>query len=103
MLLEKISSPEDVKRLKAEDLRRLACELRETIIQTVSVNGGHLASNLGVVELTLAIHYVFDSAKDRIIWEVGHQCYSHKLITGRRDKFSSIRKEGGISGFPKRE
>lgn len=103
MLLEKINSPLDVKRLKAEDLLRLACELREAIIQTVSVNGGHLASNLGVVELTLALHYVFDSSKDRIIWDVGHQCYSHKLVTGRRDKFSSIRKEGGISGFPKRE
>ncbi len=103
MLLENINSPSDVKRLKAEDLRRLACELRETIIQTVSVNGGHLASNLGVVELTLALHYVFDSSKDRIIWDVGHQCYSHKLITGRRERFSSIRKEGGMSGFPKRE
>ncbi len=103
MLLEKIDSPSDLKGLKAEDLRRLAGELRETIIQTVSVNGGHLASNLGVVELTLALHYVFDSPKDKIIWDVGHQSYSHKLITGRRERFHSIRKENGISGFPKRE
>lgn len=103
MLLETINSPADVKRLKGEELLKLAEELRETIIQTVSVNGGHLASNLGVVELTLALHYVFDSPKDKIIWDVGHQSYSHKLITGRREKFSTIRKENGISGFPKRE
>lgn len=103
MLLETINSPADVKRLKGEELLKLAEELRETIIQTVSVNGGHLASNLGVVELTLALHYVFDSPKDKIIWDVGHQSYSHKLITGRREKFATIRKENGISGFPKRE
>lgn len=103
MILENINSPSDVKKLKAEDLRSLAGELRETIIRTVSINGGHLASNLGVVELTLALHYVFDSPKDKIIWDVGHQSYSHKLITGRREKFHSIRKENGISGFPKRE
>lgn len=103
MLLETINSPADVKRLKGEELLKLAEELRETIIQTVSVNGGHLASNLGVVELTLALHYVFDSPKDKIIWDVGHQSYSHKLITGRREKFPTIRKENGISGFPKRE
>ena len=103
MLLETINSPADVKRLKGEELLKLAEELRETIIRTVSVNGGHLASNLGVVELTLALHYVFDSPKDKIIWDVGHQSYSHKLITGRREKFSTIRKENGISGFPKRE
>jgi 1-deoxy-D-xylulose-5-phosphate synthase len=103
VLLETINSPADVKRLKGEELLKLAEELRETIIQTVSVNGGHLASNLGVVELTLALHYVFDSPKDKIIWDVGHQSYSHKLITGRREKFPTIRKENGISGFPKRE
>jgi len=103
VLLDSINSPEDVKRLKAEDLIRLAGELRETIIRTVSVNGGHLASNLGVVELTLALHYVFDSPKDKIVWDVGHQSYSHKLITGRREQFSTIRKENGLSGFPKRE
>ena len=86
MLLETINSPADVKKLKGEELLKLAEELRKTIIQTVSVNGGHLASNLGVVELTIALHYVFDSPKDKIIWDVGHQSYSHKLITGRREQ-----------------
>src|SRR5512147_711082 len=99
MQIEKISSPRDLKAMKPEELRTLAAELRETIIRTVSVNGGHLASNLGVVELTLALHYVFDSPKDKIIWDVGHQSYSHKLITGRREKFHSIRKEDGLAGF----
>jgi 1-deoxy-D-xylulose-5-phosphate synthase len=103
MLLDSINSPADVKKLKPEELRTLADELRNTIIKTVSVNGGHLASNLGVIELTLALHYVFNSAVDKIVWDVGHQSYGHKLITGRRDLFPTIRKEGGIAGFPKRE
>src|SRR5208282_3817386 len=103
MYLEKIGSPLDVKRLKGEELKILAGELREAIIQTVSENGGHLASNLGAIELTIALHYIFESPKDKIIWDVGHQSYSHKLLTGRREKFGSIRKDGGISGFPKRE
>lgn len=103
MILEKIDSPADVKKLGLEDMKKLAGELRDTIIQTVSVNGGHLSSNLGVIELTIALHYVFDSRTDRIVWDVGHQSYSHKLLTGRRTRFSTIRKENGISGFPKRE
>ncbi|MBI5639355.1 MAG: 1-deoxy-D-xylulose-5-phosphate synthase [Nitrospirae bacterium] len=101
MFLEAIDSPSDLKKLRMEDIRVLAGEIRDVIIQTVSVNGGHLASNLGVVELTLALHYVFDSPKDKIIWDVGHQSYTHKLITGRRKSFSTIRKEGGLSGFPR--
>src|SRR5271169_1427385 len=103
MFLEKIDSPDDLKKLGQEDLRKLAEELREIIVRTVSINGGHLASSLGVIELTLALHYVFNSPIDKIIWDVGHQSYSHKLITGRRERFHSIRKENGISGFPKRE
>ena len=101
MILEKIDSPSDLKKLSIEELRLLAEELRQTIIRTVSVNGGHLASSLGTVELTIALHYIFDSPVDKIIWDVGHQSYSHKLVTGRRDNFFSIRKENGISGFPK--
>lgn len=102
-MLERIGSPSDLKRLGIEDLKTLAGELREKIIGTVSINGGHLASNLGVVELTIALHYVFDSPVDKIVWDVGHQSYSHKLLTGRRDEFPSIRKERGLSGFPKRQ
>lgn len=101
MFLEKINSPSDLKALRLEDLKILAGELRDQIIRTVSVNGGHLASNLGVVELTIALHCVFDTPLDKIVWDVGHQSYSHKLLTGRRDEFSSIRKAQGISGFPK--
>jgi 1-deoxy-D-xylulose-5-phosphate synthase len=103
MFIETINSPSDLKKLKPEELRILADELRTEIIRTVSVNGGHLASNLGVIELTIALHYVFNSPEDKIVWDVGHQSYVHKLLTGRRDVFSTIRKEGGISGFPKRE
>ncbi|MEJ2695028.1 MAG: 1-deoxy-D-xylulose-5-phosphate synthase [Candidatus Sulfobium sp.] len=101
MFLEKINSPSDLKALSSEELKVLAGELREEIIRTVSVNGGHLASNLGVVELTIALHRVFNCPEDKIVWDVGHQSYSHKLLTGRRERFSAIRKEKGISGFPK--
>jgi 1-deoxy-D-xylulose-5-phosphate synthase len=101
MILEKIDSPLDLKKLSFDEMRLLSEELRQVIIQTVSVNGGHLASSLGVIETTLALHYVFDTPKDKIIWDVGHQSYSHKLLTGRRDRFSTIRKENGLSGFPK--
>lgn len=101
MLIEKIKSPADVKKLSAEELKCLSEELRDLIIERVSINGGHLASNLGVIELTIALHYVFDSPSDKIIWDVGHQSYTHKLITGRYEKFSTIRKHNGISGFPK--
>jgi 1-deoxy-D-xylulose-5-phosphate synthase len=100
-LLPFINSPKDLKTLNYAGLSRLAAEIRELIISTVSQNGGHLASNLGVVELTIALHRVYDSPADKIIWDVGHQCYAHKLLTGRYAYFSSIRKSGGIAGFPK--
>ncbi len=93
--------PGDLKKLNVSQCRQLCREIRRIIIKTVSENGGHLASNLGTVELTLAIHRVFDSPKDKIIWDVGHQAYTHKILTGRLDKFSTLRKEGGISGFAK--
>ena len=100
--LDKINSPEDIKELKEKELKQLAGEIREYIISTVSETGGHLASNLGVVELSLALHRVFDSPKDKIIWDVGHQAYIHKLLTGRKEKLKTVRKLGGLSGFPKR-
>lgn len=98
-LLENIKSPSDVKKLDESQLPLLAEEVRDTIISTVSGNGGHLASNLGTVELTIAIHRVFNSPDDKIIWDVGHQVYTHKLLTGRYDKFNTLRTENGISGF----
>jgi len=101
MLIENIKSPADLRTLSPEELKDLAEELREIIIERVSINGGHLASNLGVVELTLALHHAFDSPVDKIIWDVGHQSYTHKLITGRYEKFSTLRKYKGLSGFPK--
>jgi 1-deoxy-D-xylulose-5-phosphate synthase len=101
-LLESVDSPSNLRRLDLEHIEQLARELRETIIATVAQTGGHLAPNLGVVELTLALHYVFDTPRDRLIWDVGHQVYAHKLITGRRDRFQTLRCYKGISGFPKR-
>ena len=101
-LLPKIKGPADVKRLPKEELPALAAELRERMITTVATNGGHLASNLGVVELTIALHRVFSSPDDKIIWDVGHQCYAHKLLTGREADFDSLRLPGGISGFTRR-
>ncbi|MBQ3888416.1 MAG: 1-deoxy-D-xylulose-5-phosphate synthase, partial [Clostridia bacterium] len=98
-LLEKIQSPADVKKLEPEQLPQLAAELRDTILTTVGANGGHLASNLGTVELTIALHRVFHSPEDKIIWDVGHQAYAHKLLTGRYDRFCTLRRENGISGF----
>ena len=100
-LLQKINSPDDVKKLKSHELNKLAEEIRGKIISVVSNNGGHLASNLGVVELSIALHRVFDSPQDKIIWDVGHQCYAHKLLTGRFESFQSLRSEGGLAGFPK--
>jgi len=100
VLLEQIDSPEDVKRLSTSELKALAGEIREFIVRSVSKTGGHLASNLGVVELTLALHYVFDFKQDKLLWDVGHQCYAHKIITGRREGFSRLRNGDGISGFP---
>ncbi len=101
-LLEKINSPADLKGLSLKQLDGLAAEIRQEIIETVAKTGGHLAPSLGVVELTLALHYVFDAPKDKIIWDVGHQAYAHKLITGRREQFHTLRTYGGLSGFPKR-
>ena len=97
-----ITSPEDLKRLSPQELRALAKDIRDRIIETVSKNGGHLASSLGVVELTLALHTIFDAPRDKIVWDVGHQAYAHKLVTGRDHVFHTLRKLGGISGFPKR-
>ena len=99
-LLEKIKSPADVRNLSVAQLKTLAEEIRQFILASVSKTGGHLASNLGVVELTLALHKVFDFKKDKLLWDVGHQCYTHKIITGRKDKFEYLRKVEGISGFP---
>ncbi len=101
MLIEYIKSPLDLKLLKPKELVALAEELRTLIIERVSINGGHLSSNLGVVELTIALHFVFNSPVDKIIWDVGHQSYSHKLLTGRYDAFSTIRKYKGMAGFPR--
>ena len=102
-LLSSINKPNDVKAIPEEKLPRLAAEIRKEILLTVSKNGGHLASNLGAVELTIALHRFLTFPEDKLIWDVGHQCYTHKLLTGRRNEFSTLRKEGGISGFPKRE
>jgi 1-deoxy-D-xylulose-5-phosphate synthase len=101
-ILDRINSPEDLKQLKEKELKQLSGEVREYIINTVSETGGHLASNLGVVELSIALHKVFDSPQDKIIWDVGHQAYIHKLLTGRKEQLKTIRKYGGLSGFPKR-
>ena len=101
-ILDKINSPDDLKKIPLEQLPELAREIREKIISVVSRTGGHLASNLGVVELTLALHYVFNSPKDKIIWDVSHQCYTHKILTGRKDGFDNLRQYEGLSGFTKR-
>jgi 1-deoxy-D-xylulose-5-phosphate synthase len=101
-LLDRIKSPADIKKLTPEELEVLAGEIRTRMVDDVSRTGGHLAPSLGVVELTLALHQVFDSPKDKIIWDVGHQCYAHKMITGRLDAFDQLRQYGGLSGFPKR-
>ncbi|MDR2909499.1 MAG: 1-deoxy-D-xylulose-5-phosphate synthase [Oscillospiraceae bacterium] len=100
-LLDRITGPEALKRLGPGNLERLCKEIRDTLIESVSQNGGHLASNLGVVELTVALHRVFESPADQIVWDVGHQCYTHKLLTGRRDLSSALRRADGISGFPR--
>lgn len=102
-ILDNIDSPADVKKLNADQLTRLAEEIRERIVSVVLANGGHLSSNLGVVETVIAMHCVFDCPKDKFIFDVGHQCYAHKLLTGRRDAFDTLRKFGGISGFPRKE
>jgi len=101
MILDGVNSPSDLKKLNKEQLHKLPAEIREFLIENVSKTGGHLASNLGVVELTIALHLTFDLPSDKIVWDVGHQAYVHKLLTGRRERFSTLRKLDGLSGFPK--
>ena len=102
-VLEKVKFPEDIRKLNIAELNTLAQEIRSLIVNTVASSGGHLASSLGTVELTLALHFVFNTPQDKVIWDVGHQSYAHKIITGRKDKFATLRKKDGISGFPRRE
>ena len=102
-ILSKVNYPSDIRGLSEEELIQLCDELRSYIIDVVSRNGGHLGASLGVVELTVAIHYVFDTPDDILVWDVGHQAYVHKVLTGRKEKFHTNRKLGGISGFPKRK
>ena len=102
-ILGKVNKPGDVKDLDQDKLDELCSEIRELLVSRVSENGGHLASNLGVVELTVALHRVFDSPQDKIIWDVGHQSYVHKLLTGRKEQFPSLRQYQGLSGFPDRD
>jgi 1-deoxy-D-xylulose-5-phosphate synthase len=101
-LLETILFPSDLRKLKKDDLQQVCNELRQFIIDSVSVNGGHFGASLGVVELTVALHYVFNTPDDNLVWDVGHQAYGHKILTGRRNVFHTNRKYNGISGFPKR-
>ena len=101
-LLAKVNSPADLKKLKEDELEQFCSELRQYIIDIVSVKGGHFGASLGVVELTTALHYVFNTPYDQLVWDVGHQAYGHKIITGRRDVFHTNRIYKGISGFPKR-
>ena len=103
MVLEKINQVNDIKKLEPQELPILADEIRNFLIRKISVTGGHLASNLGVVELTMAMHLAFDLPKDKIIWDVGHQSYNHKILTGRKDGFDVLRQFHGMSGFPKRK
>ena len=102
-LLGGINGPADVKKLSVAQLSQLADEIRQFIIETVGRTGGHLASSLGVVEITLALHYVFDFEQDKLVWDVGHQCYAHKIVTGRKEEFRNLRHAGGVSGFPNPE
>ncbi len=101
-LLDTVDTPDDLRKLEPGQLRQLADELRAEMIDAVGTTGGHLGSGLGVVELTVAIHYVFNTPEDRLIWDVGHQAYPHKIITGRRDRIRTLRQGGGLSGFTKR-
>ncbi|MEC8289442.1 MAG: 1-deoxy-D-xylulose-5-phosphate synthase N-terminal domain-containing protein, partial [Pseudomonadota bacterium] len=98
-LLDQINSPKDLKKFDLTELQKIADELRAETIDAVSVTGGHLGAGLGVVELTVALHYLFDTPDDKIIWDVGHQVYPHKILTGRRDRIRSLRQGGGLSGF----
>ena len=100
-LLDKVNYPADLRKLKKYELKQFAEELRQEVIDVVSETGGHLGAGLGVIELTVALHYVFDTPKDKLVWDVGHQAYPHKIITGRRDRIRTLRKGGGLSGFTK--
>src|SRR2546429_1335112 len=100
--LDPFPLPADIRRLRADQLRQLADELRQETISAVSVTGGHLGAGLGVVELTVALHWIFDTPRDRLVWDVGHQAYPHKILTGRRDRIRTLRQGGGLSGFTKR-
>jgi 1-deoxy-D-xylulose-5-phosphate synthase len=102
-IINKINSLQDLRKLSSEELQQLAQEIRSFIIETVSKTGGHLAPSLGTVELTIALHYVFNTPEDKIVWDVGHQTYAHKILTGRKNLFHTLRQYGGISGFPRRE
>jgi 1-deoxy-D-xylulose-5-phosphate synthase len=102
MVLERINSPADLRSLGPEELETLASEIRDFIVRAVAVTGGHLGSNLGAVELTLAVHRVFDSPRDIVLWDTGHQAYVHKIVTGRREEFATLRQAGGLSGYPSR-
>jgi 1-deoxy-D-xylulose-5-phosphate synthase len=101
-LIKQINFPSDLRKFKKKDLKQISDVLRDELIDVVSETGGHLGAGLGVVELTIALHYVFDTPKDKLVWDVSHQCYPHKIITGRRDKIKTLRKGGGLSGFTKR-
>ena len=101
-LLDAVRAPADLRGLDADALEALAAEIRELIVETVSVRGGHLGSNLGVVELTIALHRVFDSPHDIMLWDTGHQAYVHKILTGRRAQFTTLRQPGGLAGYPSR-
>ena len=100
LILPKLRTPDDLRALPVESLQQVADEIRHVICEQVKSSGGHLAPNLGVVELTVALHYVFDFGHDRLLFDVGHQCYPHKLLTGRYERFGTLRQTGGISGFP---
>src|SRR5512141_2866809 len=102
-LLESVDDPSQLRALDRKQLGQLATELREFLVESVSSTGGHLSSNLGTVELTIALHYVFNTPEDRLIWDVGHQTYGHKILTGRREGRRRLRQKGGIAGFPRRE
>src|SRR3954470_9594969 len=102
-LLDSIQSPADLRRLGRAELKQLATELRAYVLKSVSQTGGHLSSNLGTVELTIALHHVYNTPYDRLVWDVGHQTYPHKILTGRRERMASLRQLGGISGFPRRD
>src|SRR4028119_2063005 len=101
-LLDTVPTPTELRRLQPEQLRQLADELRDEMVSAVSVTGGHLGAGLGVVELTVAVHYVFETPRHRLIWDVGHQAYPHKILTGRRDRIRTLRQGGGLSGFTRR-